>query len=1060
MRRLGIRVLVSACLAGCGGQSAEIAPCSGAPICAAVGDAIGNSAFCDVRLTGFHYSPSRGALTFEGRERLSRALAEVVSPARFMALRAGTSTDRHAAGVLRVVECVLAPDGGSEAVCAAAVEILEEVVESSPDAAGPRNDLAAARWLTASRSGRIERRIAALEDATLGAEQDPGSVEAAYNLAWIQEDLSLWRKAGESYEKYLELDRESEWGRQSGTRRAALAALDSGETTERVRSEVRRAVEHADGAAIERLVASHPQLVRELAQDELLIRWAREMESTGASSLSPGLSLTGSALVTASRDYTVADTLPGTSLAARGNGMFHGISAYGQALTLLNDLDYESARPWLLTATASADPAHRVESPLLRWAGYYLALEAYQRSDYETAFGATERLLRSPDSDRYPSLVARLHRVQALMYRIRGDYPRAREKYLEAAGLSHASGELGAYADQQVSLALVLHALGDQQAAWQALGEALRLRGQLFSPIGQYRLLNAAAVMLRDEVHPSAARWFQAEAVEIAEESESPTLLVEAYRELAAIEEAAGNVEGALEALAKSSEHAADVSSPSVGRFLDLENHRRAGLVLLGVDPEAAVERLSKAVEASEAIGYQQVLPGLYLASADVWLSLGREELVERDLQQAMRHVESQTEQIVLPEHRISFSAQARAVYESLVLFEWARGETSRAFAAADRPRDRLLADWLLDRGDAAPERLRRADTFDFTAERVVAALDDRSALVEFGLVGDRTLAWAFTAADGMRALELPSPPETLRASVRRLHEAAEIGDSEAADRELANLYEALIEPLALDSSILSRLIVVPHDELGRVPFSSLVNGQGHRLFEGFAVLISPSAAATAAASTDSGVELGSATALIVADPSFDRKVHPELSRLEHSLREAEEVARVYGPSSRVLTGPEATRAAFIENAPSFHVLHVASHAVASIDDPLAARIVLAASPGEPTGLTARDILELDLRGVKLVVLSTCGSAAGPVVGDASVQSLARAFLAAGAGGVVATLWRLDDAEVSSLVAHLHEEILGGTTAAEAIRTWKQGLTGSDDSGLDAKNAFEIYASR
>ncbi len=902
-------------------------------------------------------------------------------------------------------------------------------------------------------------KIAALEEATRAVEIEPQSAEAAFNLARIQESLSLWRRAGEGYAAASERDQSSEWGRQSDLRRAALAAFDSMGTAERVRSELRLAVEQANRAEIERLVSSHPQLSRELAQDELLIRWARDIEAAGSSKISPGLFLVGSALVGVSRDYTVADTLAGTALAARGDWIARRISAYGKALPYLEVFDYESARPMLLAAGASTGPSAIPEDPLLRWAGYYLSREAYQRSEYETAFPAMERLVRSPGSDRYPALLARVLRVQALIYRIRGDFPRARDKYLEAARLSHSAGELGAYADQQVSLALVLHALGDRNAAWRALDEALRLRGHLFHPVGQYRLLNAAAMVLRDQERPEAARWFQTEAIEIAEKSNNPTLLVEAYRELAAIEESAGNVEGALEALGKSSEHAADVSSPSVVRFLKLENHRRVGLVLLDVDPEAAVKRLSEAIEVSEEIGYGQVLPGLLLARAEIWQSLGRVKQIESDLLLAMRQLESQSEQISLPEYRISFSEQTQAVYERLMLFEWDRGESGRAFAAADRPRSRLLRDWLLNRSEASPDRPQSADRVNLTAERVVAALDERTALIEFSLVEDRALAWTFTAA-GMRAHELSSTPEKLRDSVRRLHHSAEVGYYGAAERELAYLYDALIEPLALLKPQLTQLIVVPDDDLARVPFSSLLDRRwGRRLIDKVAVTISGSAAATAIAGSAPDVSGGVTTALIIADPSFDPIAYPELPRLEHSLQEAAKVNRVYGPGSRVLSGKEATRGAFIENAGRYDVVHIASHAVTTTTDPLTTSLVMAESPGEPAALSARDVLGINLRGVRLVVLSACGSVAGSASDNTGARSLSRAFLAAGAKAVVAAVWSIGDEEASDSMADLHRQLQRYPTVMAGFQAWKRRGNLQRPHAFYAEAAFELYTS-
>jgi len=130
-------------------------------------------------------------------------------------------------------------------------------------------------------------------------------------------------------------------------------------------------------------------------------------------------------------------------------------------------------------------------------------------------------------------------------------------------------------------------------------------------------------------------------------------------------------------------------------------------------------------------------------------------------------------------------------------------------------------------------------------------------------------------------------------------------------------------------------------------------------------------------------------------------------------------------------------------------VVHFATHALADLRQPLASLLVLPATDasGAATYLTAGQVE--GWRGdAELVFLSACESAIGPPRFASGMPGLQRAFLRAGARGVIATLWPIEDVLAQEFSADFYRRYTDGKSAAQSLsetqRAWLEPKAGAD----------------
>jgi CHAT domain-containing protein len=258
-------------------------------------------------------------------------------------------------------------------------------------------------------------------------------------------------------------------------------------------------------------------------------------------------------------------------------------------------------------------------------------------------------------------------------------------------------------------------------------------------------------------------------------------------------------------------------------------------------------------------------------------------------------------------------------------------------------------------------------------------------------------------------------------------------------DDMLGLFYRMLIAPVAdlLPDQPDKPVVLIPQGGLFLLPFAALRDPDGHPLVERHALLMAPSIA-TLGALAARPMPAASGAALVAGNPIMPvlrltpYSLPAQLPSLPGAASEAEAVARELGTSP--LLGEAATKQAVLQAMPKARIVHLATHGL--LDDMrsegMPGAVVLGAGDGSDGLLTTAEIGGLRI-GASLVVLSACDTGEGRISGD-GVVGLARAFLGAGAGSVLVSLWSVPDQPTAELMVAFYRAVAKAPGRAQALR--------------------------
>jgi CHAT domain-containing protein len=262
-------------------------------------------------------------------------------------------------------------------------------------------------------------------------------------------------------------------------------------------------------------------------------------------------------------------------------------------------------------------------------------------------------------------------------------------------------------------------------------------------------------------------------------------------------------------------------------------------------------------------------------------------------------------------------------------------------------------------------------------------------------------------------------------------------------------LYQALIQPAQHKKPLTANISIIPDDVLNLVNFESLVTelpGEERIYLPSFGdYLVNRHQLSYAF----------SATTLYETKPSKKENqnnylgIAPEMSegfqledywfdKLEYNEEEVLHAGSLF-PRQNIVESNN-VKDQFIKLAPSYGLIHFATHAMANNRDGDLSFILLGE---EPTDIMyAKDLYGLDLN-ANLVVLSACQTSAGELNRGEGIISLARSFTYAGATSIVTSLWNVREKTNKEIIYDFYKLLKKGKSKDEALRTAKLNYIGN-----------------
>jgi len=666
---------------------------------------------------------------------------------------------------------------------------------------------------------------------------------------------------------------------------------------------------------------------------------------------------------------------------------------------------------------------------------------------------AFQRLLLVCEANQYQWLAAQCLFGLAHASFDTSEFSKALDYSTQALAKFESAGDVNGTLKCLTQLADINQALNQVTTALGYLSRTLRVGDDAsVKPQQRWGILNQIGFSMTSRRLHAAALFYQKEALQLAIEMGIPLLISRSY----------GYVGSAYAALKMYPEAVNEATEAlEIGRSM---TGNRTGLEITALASQQLGDIYRAAGSCDRAIDYYDQSLALYedlsfdyyayvahKGKLQCFIAASNKPAVRDELRTVLGLSELYRSRITDDSQRNNFFDEEQGVYDLAVGYEFAE-ETDyvKALGYSEQSRARSLLD-AVRRGTGSTTRRGGSDagspvvTPSLTVAEIQERMPDNAQIVQYAVLEDRVIAWVVTRTEvkhksvSIQISELTDKVSAFLDSVNR----RPIDESYKPDRG-SELYDLLIRPIEdyLDESRI--LVIVPDKILNYLPFIALTSpGTSRYLIEDYEIGVAPSGTLFANLSAVAQRKSAARTErlLSVGDPRFDSGAFRSLQRLPSSAEEAKTVADLYPNHHQLLLREQATESMIKRALESADVAHLAMHFIVNEQSEMLSGFPLTPETSKNPGaerssgfLESQEIYRLNLRRMRLAILSACQTGIERQYRGEGAVGAARPFFVAGVPTVVASLWPVDSDASAELMVEFHQHRQEPLRVTEALR--------------------------